>query len=294
MIRSVRNIGEPGVSNGAMQRTIERAVTLSGVGLQTGKAVSMTLRPSPTGSGVNFVRTDIPNRPLLNVRSLDLQGGLFNFARRTTLGTGPLQIQTTEHLLAALSGLSIDNIVVELDNEELPGFDGSAKDFVDLIKSAGYSFQDAPRAVLDIHNKVRCESDGASLEITPFDSFKISYTLDYPDPAIGKQYFDITVTEDTFEKDIAGARTFCLEKEVKILLAMGLGKGANYKNTLVLGDFGPIDNELRFPDEPVRHKILDLIGDLYLLGMPVKGHVVAIKSGHKLNMELVKKLKKGV
>ncbi len=269
-------------------------VTLSGVGLQTGKMVSMTLKPSPAGSGVNFVRTDMSTRPLLNIRSLDLQGGLFNFARRTTLGTGPLQIQTTEHLLAALSGLAIDNIIVELDNEELPGLDGSAKDFVDIIKNAGYAIQDAPRTAFEVRDRVRCERDGASLEITPSDSFKISYTLDYPDPAIGRQSFDITVTEETFEKEISRARTFCLEKEVKALLAMGLGKGANYKNTLVLGANGPVDNELRFPDEPVRHKILDLIGDLYLLGMPIKGHVVAIKSGHKLNMELVKKLKKGV
>lgn len=280
--------------NRAKQRTVKRTVTLSGVGLQTGKAVSMTLRPSPAGSGINFIRTDIPNRPLLNVQSLDLQGGLFNFARRTTLGTGPLQIQTTEHLLAALSGLSVDNIVIELDNEELPGLDGSAKDFVDLIKSAGWADQDAPRDVFDVHNKVKCEAgDGASLEITPADSFKISYTLDYPDPAIGRQSLDITVTEETFEREIAPARTFCLEKEAKALLALGMGKGASYKNTLVLGADGPIDNKLRFPDEPVRHKVLDLIGDLYLLGRPLKGHVVAIKSGHKLNMELVKKLKKG-
>lgn len=275
------------------QRTVRGAVTLSGVGLQTGKAVSMTLKPAPADSGVNFVRTDLPNRPLLNVRSLDLRGGLFNFARRTTLGAGPLQIQTTEHLLAALSGLSIDNIVIELDNEELPGLDGSAKDFVDLIKGAGYSQQDKPRAALDIRGKVRCEGGGASLEITPSDSFRISYALDYPDPAIGRQSFSMVVTEETFEKEIAPARTFCLEREAKALLAMGLGKGASYKNTLVLGPNGPVGNKLRFPDEPVRHKVLDLIGDLYLLGMPVKGHVIAVKSGHKLNLELVKKLKKG-
>lgn len=274
------------------QRTIKNAVTVSGTGLQTGKAVSMTLKPSPAGSGINFIRTDLANRPLLNVGSLDLNGGLFNFARRTTLGTGPLQIQTTEHLLAALSGLSIDNIVVELDNEELPGLDGSAKDFVGLIKSAGYLEQDKAKSVLDIKETVRCERDGASLEIVPADSFKISYTLDYPDPVLGKQSLDITVTEDTFTSQIAPARTFCLQKEAKALLALGLGKGANYKNTLVLGPNGPVDNELRFSDEPVRHKVLDLIGDLYLLGMRINGHVTAIKSGHKLNMEMVRKLKK--
>lgn len=277
-----------------MQRTVRGTVTLSGVGLQTGKAVAMTLKPSPAGSGINFIRTDLPNKPLLNIQSLDLEGGLFNFARRTTLGAGPLQIQTTEHFLAALSGLSIDNIVIELDNEELPGLDGSAKDFVSFIKSAGFSEQDKPRIALEIHEKVRCEAaGGSSLEIIPADSFKVSYTLDYPDPVLGRQFLSVVVTEETFEKDIAPARTFCLEREAKALLAMGLGKGANYDNTLVMGRSGPVNTALRFPDEPVRHKILDLIGDLYLLGKPVKGHVVAVKSGHKLNMELVKKLKKG-
>ncbi len=274
-----------------MQRTIRTSVTVSGVGLQTGKAVTMTLKPSPASSGISFVRTDLPNRPLLNLQSLDLSGGLFNFARRTTLGTGPLQIQTTEHLLAALSGLSVDNIVVELDSEELPGLDGSAKDFVGLIKSAGYSEQDAERATLDIKKPVRCEAGGASLEIEPSDSFEISYTLDYPDPVLGKQSLAIKVDESTFESQIAPARTFCLEKEARALLALGLGKGASYKNTLVLGPKGPVDNTLRFPDEPVRHKILDLIGDLYLLGVRINGRVTAIKSGHKLNMAMVKKLK---
>lgn len=273
------------------QRTVGKSVSLAGTGLQTGKPVTMTLKPSPAGSGINFVRTDLPTRPLLNVQSLDLDGRLFNFARRTTLGSGPLQVQTTEHLLAALSGLSIDNIVIELDNEELPGLDGSAKDFVDLIKSAGYSEQDPPARVLDIKEKVGCSSGGASLEIAPAETFRVSYTLDYPDPELGKQSFDITITQETFERQIAPARTFCLEKEARALLAMGLGKGASYKNTLVLGPNGPINNVLRFPDEPVRHKILDLIGDLYLLGMRVNGHVTAVKSGHKLNMELVKKLK---
>lgn len=275
------------------QRTIGRAVTLSGVGLQTGKAVTMTLKPSPEGSGINFIRTDLANRPLLNLQSFDLSPSLLNFSRRTTLGAGPLQVQTTEHLLAALSGLSIDNIVIELDNEELPGLDGSAKDFVVLIRSAGFLEQDKAKAVLEIKEPVKCASGGASLEVTPSDSFQISYSLDYPDPVLGKQSLSVKVNESVFEKEIAPARTFCLEKEARALLAMGLGKGANYKNTLVLGPGGPVDNVLRFPDEPVRHKILDLIGDLYLLGMGIKGKVTAVKSGHKLNMELVKKLKKG-
>lgn len=265
---------------------------MSGVGLQTGKKVSMTLKPSPAGSGINFIRTDLQDRPLINLRSLDLGGGFFNFARRTTLGAGPLQIQTTEHFLAALSGLSIDNMVIELDNEELPGLDGSAKDFVEAIKSSGFSEEAAPRRFFDVPERVKCERDGSSLEVFPCSQFKISYSLDYPDPAIGKQSMEIVLSEETFTREIAPARTFCLEKEAKALLAMGLGKGANLKNTLVMGADGPVDNDLRFPDEPVRHKILDLIGDLYLLGMPVRGHFVAVKSGHRLNMEMVKIMKK--
>ena len=272
------------------QRTLENPVSVEGVGLQTGKKVKLSLKGSPVNSGISFVRTDLPDKPLLNLHSINLDGA-GSAERRTTLGFGPLQIQTTEHLLAALSGLSIDNAVVELDNVELPGLDGSAKGFVDILKRSGLLEQDSPKKYLKVDKVIWCGTRDSLIAVFPDEEFRISYTLSYNNPGIGTQFYTITPDESSFEKDIAPARTFCLEEEAAELLKRGLGKGANYDNTLVIGKSGPVKTALRFPDEPVRHKMLDLIGDLHILGIPVIGHVVAIKSGHALNMELIKKLK---
>lgn len=288
------------------QRTIKDQVTVEGIGLQTGKIVRVTLKPSPADSGINFIRTDLANKPLLNIQSLDLSDSASAErspsagsgprpevieGRRTMLGMGPLQIQTTEHLMAALSGLSIDNIVVELDNVELPGLDGSAKGFVDALLKAGLIDQDSPKNFLKIDRPVFADGPDNMLAAFPGENFKISYTMSYEDASLGTQFFSISLNEDNFKKEVAPARTFCLEEEALTLIKRGLGKGASCENTLVMGKSGPIKNKLRFPDEPVRHKVLDLIGDLYLIGMPIKGHIVAIKSGHALNMELVRQLK---
>lgn len=272
------------------QRTIKDTVTIEGIGLQTGSKVRLTLKSSPANSGINFIRVDLPNKPLLNIQSMDLDTS-GSAERRTMLGFGPLQIQTTEHLLSALAGLSIDNIVIELDNVELPGLDGSAKGFVDAVKQAGIVEQSAPRKVIEVKSPVWCgdASKDSVLVVLPSEEFRVSYTLSYP--GIGTQFFSTIVNEKSFEAEIAPARTFCFEAEALELLKRGLGKGANYDNTLVMGANGPIKNTLRFSDEPARHKVLDLIGDLYLAGAAVKGHVIAIKSGHRLNMELVKRLK---
>jgi len=275
------------------QRTVKEPVSIEGIGLQTGKKVKVTLKPSPADSGINFIRLDLPNKPLLNIQSMDLSGVGPSAERRTMLGIGPLQIQTTEHLLGAISGLSIDNIVIELDNVELPGLDGSAKDFTDAILHAGIKEQDRPKRFLKIEKPVWCEGPDNLLAAFPDDKFRISYTMSYENCALGTQFFTVILDENNFKDEIAPARTFCLEAEALELLKRGLGKGANYDNTLVMGKDGPIKTSLRFPDEPVRHKVLDLVGDLCLAGMAVKAHVVAIKSGHKLNMELVKKLKEG-
>lgn len=272
------------------QRTIKNTVTIEGVGLQTGNPVTLTLKSSPVDSGINFIRVDLPNKPLLNIQEMDALGA-DGLERRTTLGFGALQIQTTEHLLAALSGIGIDNIVIEMDNIELPGVDGSAKEFLGALKHAGIIEQDSPKKIFDVKSPVWCTAGDSILAIFPDDCFKVSYTLSYP--GIGVQFFSAIIDEATFASEVASARTFCSEAEAAELLKRGMGKGANYENTLVMGPKGPINNKLRFPDEPVRHKVLDLIGDLYLAGMSVKGHVVAIKSGHRLNMELAGKLKKG-
>ena len=275
------------------QRTIKNTVEITGTGLQTGEKVKLTLKSSPPNTGINFIRTDIPNKPLISVRSLDL-GSMGRMDRRTTLGIGPIEVQTIEHIMAALSGLSIDNIIIESDRPEPPGLDGSARGFLEALKGAGIEEQAAPRAFIEVGEPVWCSGDnGAFLAAFPDKEFSISYTLSYDRGSIGNQFFSSVINEAVFARDIAPARTFCLEEEAAELLRRGLGKGANYENTLVIGKDGPIKNTPRFPDEPVRHKVLDLIGDLYLAGLPVKGRIVAIKSGHRLNMELAKRLKGG-
>lgn len=280
------------------QKTIKETVTIEGSGLQTGKKVNLTLRPSPPDSSINIIRVDLSNKPLLNIRSFETAKFVSkptsdenNNARRTMLTLGPLAVQTTEHLFAALAGLAIDNIVVETDGEELPGLDGSSKNYVELIKRAGIVEQDAQRRFFKTDKVIWCEKGDGFLSIFPSEEFRITYTLSYANAGIGNQFFSIAIDEKNFESEIAPARTFCAEEEALALLKMGLGKGATHENTLVIGAAGPVNTTLRFPDEPVRHKILDLVGDLYILGMPLKGHVVAIRSGHGLNRELVRKLK---
>lgn len=291
-VRSDSRLKDPEkIYNGVKQRTIKESVALEGVGLQTGNKVRLNLKTSPADSGINFIRTDLPNKPLLNIQSLNLKSSNAVFERRTALGIGPMQVQTIEHLLSALSALSIDNIVAELDSAELPGLDGSAKCFFDALKKAGLSEQNAAKKIFKVEKATWCQGKDNLIAVIPDDNFKVSYALSYEGTSLGTQFLSLDIDEKSFEAEIAPARTFCLEKEALELLKRGLGKGANYENTLVIGNNGPINNKFRFPDEPVRHKILDLIGDLYLVGMPIKGHVVAIKSGHTLNMELVKKLK---
>ena len=276
------------------QRTIKSRVVIEGTGLQTGKKSTLILKSAPINSGINFIRTDLPNKPLLNIQSLDLGNPNKDLERRTTLGMGPIQIQTTEHLLAAFAGLSIDNIIAELDDVELPGLDGSAGGFVEALMKAGIEEQPAAKKFLELTEPVWCGDGGSFLAAFPGDDFKISYTMSYKDASLGTQFLSLSVNEKNFKEEIAPARTFCLEAEAAELLRRGLGKGANYENTLVMGKEGPIKNSLRFADEPVRHKILDLIGDISLVGMSVKCSLVAIKSGHKLNMELAKKLKEKI
>jgi UDP-3-O-acyl N-acetylglucosamine deacetylase len=205
------------------------------------------------------------------------------------VGFGPMQIQTTEHLLAALSGLSIDNIEIEIDNVELPGLDGSAIGFAEAIRGAGIVEQPADKSVIAPAEALWCRDADSAIVLLPDEGFRVSYTLHYP--GIGTQYFSVEVTEKGFMEDVAPARTFCSELEAMELLKRGLGKGANYENTLVMGSTGPINNRLRFPDEPARHKALDLIGDLYLAGPAIKARVIAVKSGHRLNMEMVRLLR---
>jgi len=246
-------------------------------------------RTSPSGLGARPSATArSPSR-----RSNTVSPRFTASARRTSIRNGTLAVETVEHCLAAIHGLGIDNIEIELRGGELPGGDGSCSFFVEALQRAGICEQDAQRRPLVIQDTIRVSDGDAELIAVPTneDDLEILYDLDYgPDAAIPRQLFAIKLSPDTFCDEIAGSRTFLLEEEAKQFQAAGLGTHLTYADVLVIGPQGVIDNELRFPNECVRHKILDLIGDLYLAGRPLRGKIIARKSGHSLNQELVRKL----
>ncbi|MDD5449684.1 MAG: UDP-3-O-acyl-N-acetylglucosamine deacetylase [Candidatus Omnitrophica bacterium] len=272
------------------QKTIKNEVELQGTGLNTGNKVTLKFKPSPPNSGINFVRVDLASKPIINAEVANLVD-ISKSPRHTSLGSGDVWVQTVEHLMAALSGLGIDNILIEINSNELPAMDGSSLPFIEALKKAGLSEQEAAKKSFIIREPLWVEDESAYIVVFPSNEFKITYTLNYENLFIGSQYLNIPVTPEIFEKELAPARTFCLQKEVEALLSLGLGKGANYENTLVVSDGGVLKNKLRFNDEFVRHKALDLLGDLYLLGFSVKGHVIAVRSGHNLNIKLIHKIK---
>ncbi len=273
-----------------LQKTIKTEANLSGTGIHTGEQVKVKFLPAPVNSGITFVRVDLPQRPSIAANINNIVDVLRS-PRRTSIGSGEAEVQTVEHLMAALCGLGIDNLVVEVDGEELPGLDGSAKPFFEILKAAGLEEQNAPKKFLHIRTPVWIEENGTSLVIIPDEHFRVSYTLNYDHPLIATQYANFIVTPDIFEKEIAPSRTFCLQSEADELRKQGLGRGANYDNTLVVAGKTVVKNKLRFDNEFVRHKISDLIGDLYLLGTNIKGHAIAVRSGHPLNIKLLRRLK---
>ncbi|RJP28003.1 MAG: bifunctional UDP-3-O-[3-hydroxymyristoyl] N-acetylglucosamine deacetylase/3-hydroxyacyl-ACP dehydratase [Candidatus Omnitrophota bacterium] len=271
------------------QRTIDKQVSLSGIGLHSAKKVNITFKPADIDMGISFVRTDLPNRPVIKVTA-DNSVAQGRSPRRTSISSNGVELYTIEHLLAAVYGLGIDNVFIEIDNEEAPGMDGSSHDFMQALLKAGIKEQDSPRKIYSIKEPVFVEENGSSIMVLPYPELRISYTLSYEHSLLKAQYLDLVLNEEVFKKELAPARTFCLENEAAQLQQQGVGKGANYSNTLVVGKNGVINNKLRFEDEFVRHKMLDLVGDLYMLGLPLKGHVIAVKSGHSLNQKLIRKI----
>ncbi len=267
------------------QKTISREANFSGKALQTGRAVNVVCKPSGPDSGIIFKRMDLDGQPSIRVGGQMLSEGP---SRRSTIGLGEAEIQTVEHFLAALWGVGVDNVLVEIDGEELPAFDGSALTFLKGLKEAGSEDQPAERRTIKVLEPQRVEEGGSSLAVFPDGGFSIDYLIDYDVASIGRENFHIELNSESFEREIAPARTFCLRKEAEALLRAGLGQGANLDNTLVMDEEGPIGTTLRFPDEPVRHKVLDLVGDLYMLGRPVAGRFVAEKSGHAVNARMVR------
>ena len=272
------------------QKTVAKEISFSGIGLHTGSQSRVTLKPAESDTGIIFVRKDLPDFPRIKA-CVENMVPAEKLPRRTSVEKGQACVQTVEHLMAALSGLGVDNLYVEVDSNELPGLDGSSRSFVDLISQAGIKELAKEQEAFTLKEPITIEEGGASIVIEPADEFKISYTLDYAKSLPKTEFIGLTITPESFKKEIAPARTFCLESESAELKRQGLGLGANYENTLVLDKAGRvIKNKVRFSDEAVRHKVLDLMGDLFFLGAPLKAHIKASKSGHSLNLRLVKKL----
>jgi len=261
------------------QQTIRKSVTLEGIGLHSGKTARMTLSPAPPDSGIIFFGSNgdpIPAAPESVVDS--------HYA--TTIGKNGTRVQTVEHLMAAAAGLGIDNLDVVVDGCEVPAMDGSAKPFVALLTAAGRTTQGARRRPVAIRQPLRAGGGNRWIQILPAPEFRISYTLDNDHPAIGMQALSCVPTEDSFVDDYAPARTYGFLKDLGAMRKHGLALGGSLDNAIVVGKRGTL-NGLRYRDEFVRHKVLDLIGDLALLGRPIQGHVIARNAGHALNFELV-------
>jgi UDP-3-O-[3-hydroxymyristoyl] N-acetylglucosamine deacetylase len=274
-----------------LQHTIRKAVACRGMGLHTGIPVAMTLSPAPPDHGIVF--RILPAGVDVRVRPDSLLNGHY----ATTIGIGGtgggpgvVQIQTVEHLLAALRALGIDNVLVEMNAAEVPAMDGSAAPFVSLLYAAGREGQPAARRPLWVTDTIRVGDEGRWIQISPAPEFRISYTLDVDHPMVGVQVVSIAPTEERFVEEVASARTYGFLKDVDLLRQQGLALGGSADNAVILGEERVLNGALRFRDEFVRHKILDVIGDLTLVGRPVVGHVVARNAGHALNHLLVREI----
>ncbi len=296
------------------QKTLGETVTLRGTGLHTGSAVELAFKPAEPNSGIRFVRTDVKG----GVEIPAVVESVVDIARATVLGVDGVRVHTVEHVLAALIGCAVDNTIIELNGEEPPALDGSALPFMEAIRSAGTVEQDATREYLELDKTLsyRDAKAGVDIVIVPSSEFRVTYMIDYEHASIGTQYTSM-YSLDEFEKEFAPARTFCLLSETEPLKEAGLIRGGNLDNAVVFVDREIGDSELvrlrtmfnvphalklgkttldnrplRFANEPVRHKTLDLVGDLALVGVPIRGHVLAARGGHRSHIEVAKLLRK--
>jgi len=270
------------------QQTIKTNIGCSGIGLHTGKKVRMNLKPAPPDTGILFKRIDINEDCVIEASAQNLVN--VNYA--TTLSKNGYKVQTVEHLLAALMGLNIDNIIVELDSPEVPIMDGSAVPFVFLIHEAGILPQNKSREYIKIKKTISVGDKEKFIKVVPDNRFRISYFISFDHPVIGSQKASCLFNGENFVKKISRARTFGFLSEVKMLRKNGLAKGGSLDNAVVIDDYRVLNGNLRYKDEFVCHKIIDAIGDLYLLGHPIIGHVIANKAGHGLHAMLVEKILK--
>ena len=268
------------------EQTIAAPLEFAGVGLHSGAPVTMRLLPAPAGSGIVFRRTDLDNFEIpANGRNVAKVSYATSLMRQSVL------ISTTEHLLSACIGMGVDNVIVELDNLELPILDGSALPYVEAIESVGIREQRRKRETLRVLHPVEVREGEKFIGVYPGQGYRISYTIDFPAP-IGQQNTCIDLAAETYGSEIAPARTFGYKADESKLRDMGLIRGASPENAIILGANGPENGPLRFPDEYVRHKVLDLIGDLALAGRRIEGHVVAVRAGHAMHTAFVARLLK--
>ena len=269
------------------QHTVGKTASLSGTSLHTGEKVSLKLHPAPVDHGIKFKRKDLQDEPTIDARIENLK----TVERATTIGEGSVRVHTVEHVLAALSAMGVDNAIVEMDANEPPIGDGSAQPYVELIKKAGVTVQEEPQKFFDVREPIHVESKtGGLLILLPDERFRISCTQAGPNNRF-TQFLSMEVTPTVFEREIAPARTFVFYEDVQPLMDKNLIKGGSLENAIVVRGEAVLSKEpLRFADEFVRHKILDIIGDLALVGRRIRGHVVAVKPGHATNAELVRAL----
>jgi len=270
------------------QRTLRRPAAVEGVGYWSGKPVRVEFLPAPAGTGVVFVRGDrrVPVRIAATVDNR------VDAVQRTALGVGGVGVEMVEHLMSALAGLGVDCCIVRVSEPEMPGLDGSAQAFVEALDAAGFENLGAPATPLVVEEVVRVGDDDAWIEASPprHPGLSVDYELDYDLAPIGRQCLSLKITPDSYRGDLAAARTFISVAEAERLRAAGLGLSATHRDLLVFDAAGPVDNRLRWADECVRHKVLDLVGDLALVGRPLHAHVRARRSGHRLNGALAARL----
>ncbi len=270
-----------------LQRTIRKKVAVEGIGLHTGEPASIVFKPAPPNTGIHVVRSDLPGSPAISVQAEHVRATQM----ATTLGGPAFQVSTVEHCLSSLAAFRIDNLFIELSGPEIPIGDGSAFIFMEALLSAGLFDQDEPRKYAYVTQPIFYGDGEKHAYVVPYNGLRVTCTIDFPHPSIGRQYLDIDVNETSFARELSRARTFGFLKDVEAMRAKGLARGGSLENAVVLDHDAVLNPEgLRWPDEFVRHKVLDALGDLVTLGMPLMGHLVLYKAGHDVLNRLVRKI----
>ena len=270
-----------------LQRTIKKRAEVSGIGLHSGEECKLTFCPAPANTGIYFVRNDLPGRPTLAANGKNVTAT----TNATTLGGKHFSISTVEHCLSALASFRVDNLFIELEGPEIPICDGSARHFLEALMTAGMVEQEAAREYIYIDQPIYVGNEEKHAYVKPYNGLRVTCTIEFPHPKIGQQTLDIDINEHSYARDIASARTFGFLKDVEALKSKGLIKGGSTQTAIVLDNYEIVNNEgLRFHNEFVRHKILDALGDIVMLGRPMLGHLVLYKAGHDLMNTLVHKI----